>query len=76
VLHGPPAAIVAGLAVHLDAGADHVGIQVLPRPGEGPMAGLRTLATQLSRVSTRDAASSGNSQGPVISRGRTRIAAP
>jgi probable F420-dependent oxidoreductase len=47
VLHGTPEIIASGLATHLDVGADHVAIQVLPRPGEGPMPGLRTLASQL-----------------------------
>ncbi|WP_433177204.1 LLM class F420-dependent oxidoreductase [Actinoallomurus sp. CA-150999] len=47
VLHGTAETIAVGLAGHLDAGADHVAIQVLSRPGEGPMLGLRTLASRL-----------------------------
>ena len=47
VLHGSPGKIAAGLAGHFDAGADHVAIQVLPGPGEGPMPGLRALAGEL-----------------------------
>lgn len=47
VLHGPPETVAAGLAGHLAAGADHVAIQVLPASGQGPMPGLRALATHL-----------------------------
>nr|WP_211771837.1 LLM class F420-dependent oxidoreductase [Kutzneria sp. CA-103260] len=47
VPHGTPETVAAALAGHLDAGADHVAVQVLPRPGEGPMPGLRALASQL-----------------------------
>jgi probable F420-dependent oxidoreductase len=45
VLHGTPEQVAAGLAAHLDAGADHVGIQVL---GNDPMASYRVLAEVLS----------------------------
>jgi len=47
VLHGTPEHIRAGLAAHLDAGANHVGIQVLVAPGEDPMPGYRALARVL-----------------------------
>jgi probable F420-dependent oxidoreductase len=47
VPHGDPAAVAAKVDAQLAAGADHVGIQVLPAPGQGPMPGLRALATQL-----------------------------
>ncbi|HEX9414930.1 MAG TPA: hypothetical protein VF916_15605, partial [Ktedonobacterales bacterium] len=47
VLHGTPEHIRAGLAAHLDAGANHVAIQVLVAPGEGPMPGYRALARVL-----------------------------
>jgi probable F420-dependent oxidoreductase len=41
VLHGDAEAIYRGITAHLDAGADHVAIQVL---GPDPMAALRALA--------------------------------
>jgi probable F420-dependent oxidoreductase len=47
VLHGAPETVAAGLTKHLEAGADHVAIQVLPGPGQGPVPGLRALAHQL-----------------------------
>jgi hypothetical protein len=47
VLHGTPEHIRAGLAAHLDAGANHVAIQVLVAPGEDPMPGYRALARVL-----------------------------
>ena len=47
VLHGPTDRIAAGLQAHLDAGADHVAIQVLPAPGHDPMPGYRQLARAL-----------------------------
>lgn len=43
-LHGTPTEIAAGLAAHLDAGADHVGVHVI---GDDPMAGYRRLAAVL-----------------------------
>ncbi|MGP4019292.1 LLM class F420-dependent oxidoreductase [Saccharopolyspora sp. 5N708] len=46
-LHGTAAAIVAGITGHLDAGADHVGIQVLTTGTESPMRGYRELAEVL-----------------------------
>ena len=47
VLHGPPEAIATGLRAHLDAGADHVAVQVLTAGGTDPMAGYRQLARVL-----------------------------
>jgi probable F420-dependent oxidoreductase len=47
VLHGTPGTIADRLAEHLAAGADHVAIQVLPAPGQGPMPGLRALADRM-----------------------------
>jgi probable F420-dependent oxidoreductase len=44
VLHGTPEHIKAGLAAHLDAGANHVSVQVLVAPGDDPMPGYRALA--------------------------------
>ena len=49
VPHGTPAAIAETVAAHLAAGADHVGLQVLPAPGRGPMPALRALAACLIR---------------------------
>ncbi|MEA2500943.1 MAG: hypothetical protein QOD01_1054 [Actinomycetota bacterium] len=47
VLRGSTDAIAAGLQAHLDAGADHVAIQVLTAPGGDPMPGYRQLARAL-----------------------------
>jgi probable F420-dependent oxidoreductase len=47
VLHGTPERIKAGLAAHLDAGANHVSVQVLTAPGDDPMPGYRALARVL-----------------------------
>ncbi len=44
VLHGSPDHIAAGVKAHLDAGADHVGVQVL---GDDPMPSYRQLAAEL-----------------------------
>ena len=41
VLHGSPEHVITGIEAHLDAGADHVGIQVL---GDDPMPAFRALA--------------------------------
>jgi probable F420-dependent oxidoreductase len=49
VLHGAPEGIKAGLAAHLDAGANHVSVQVLVAPGDDPMPGYRALAHVLIR---------------------------
>lgn len=47
VLHGDPRQISAGLRAHLDAGADHVAVQVLVAPCDDPMPGYRALARTL-----------------------------
>ncbi len=52
-LHGPTETISAGLQAHLDAGADHVAIQVLTAPGDDPMPGYRELARALIRAPIR-----------------------
>lgn len=44
VAHGDPPAVARGVSGHLDAGADHVCIQVL---GDDPLAGYRRLAAEL-----------------------------
>jgi probable F420-dependent oxidoreductase len=44
VAHGSAAQVVARLTEHLDAGADHVSIQLLTTPGVGPAGGYRELA--------------------------------
>src|SRR5690349_6134588 len=47
VLHGSPGIIAAGLRSHLDAGADHVAIQVLTANGSDPVPAYRQLARVL-----------------------------
>lgn len=47
VLHGTPETIATGLTAHLEAGADHVSVQVLVDPGHDPMPGYRQLAKAL-----------------------------
>jgi probable F420-dependent oxidoreductase len=47
VLHGSAETIAAGLRAHLDAGADHVAIQVLTADRADPMIGYEQLATVL-----------------------------
>ena len=44
VAHGSAAQVVARLTEHLDAGADHVSIQLLTEPGADPADGYRELA--------------------------------
>jgi probable F420-dependent oxidoreductase len=44
VAHGSAAQVVARLTEHLDAGADHVSIQLVTGPGAGPADGYRELA--------------------------------
>jgi len=46
-LHGDAATVAAGVTAHLDAGADHVCIQLLTAPGADPLPGLRALAEAL-----------------------------
>jgi probable F420-dependent oxidoreductase len=47
VVHGDPATVAAGLTAHLDAGADHVCLQLLSAPGADPLPDLRALAKAL-----------------------------
>jgi probable F420-dependent oxidoreductase len=47
VAHGSAAQVAARLTEHLDAGADHVSIQLLTTPGAGPDEGYRELAGAL-----------------------------
>jgi probable F420-dependent oxidoreductase len=44
VVHGDAATVAAGLTAHLDAGADHVCLQLLTAPGADPLPDLRALA--------------------------------
>lgn len=47
MLHGSTDTVAAGVHSHLEAGADHIGIQVLTADGENPMPGYRELARVL-----------------------------
>jgi hypothetical protein len=47
VLHGDAQAIARGVTAHLDAGADHVAVQVLGPDGADPRPALRALADWL-----------------------------
>jgi probable F420-dependent oxidoreductase len=47
VAHGSPGQVAAQLTRHLDAGADHVCIQLITPPGADPLAGYRDLAPAL-----------------------------
>jgi probable F420-dependent oxidoreductase len=47
VLHGSADSVSAGLHAQFEAGADHIGIQVLTANGENPMPGYRQLARVL-----------------------------
>lgn len=47
VVHGDPATVAGRLTEHLDAGADHVAIQLLTAPGGDPLDGYRRLAEVL-----------------------------
>ena len=47
VVHGDAATVAAGIRAHLDAGADHVCLQLLTPPGADPLPGLRALAAAL-----------------------------
>lgn len=46
-LHGDASTIAGGLRAHLDAGADHVCLQLLCQPGEDPVPAYRALAATL-----------------------------
>ena len=47
VIHGDAATVARGITAHLDAGADHVAVQLLTAPGEDLIAGYRALADAL-----------------------------
>ena len=47
VAHGPPDAVAARLHEHLDAGADHVAVNLVPHDGEDPAETLAVLAGTL-----------------------------
>jgi probable F420-dependent oxidoreductase len=47
VAHGDPAAVAARLQQHLDAGADHVPVNLLTAPGADPVSGFTALAEVL-----------------------------
>lgn len=47
VVHGGTATVAAGITAHLDAGADHVCVQVLTADATDPLADLRALADVL-----------------------------
>jgi len=44
VVSGDAAAVVAGLRRHLDAGADHVAVHLIPGPGDDVLAGYAAIA--------------------------------
>jgi probable F420-dependent oxidoreductase len=44
VVSGDPATVVAGLRRHLDAGADHVAVHVIPGPGDDLLEGYAAIA--------------------------------
>jgi probable F420-dependent oxidoreductase len=54
VVRGDAAVVAAGLTAHLDAGADHVCLQLLTAPGADPLPDLRALAAALD-LDGRDA---------------------
>jgi hypothetical protein len=45
--HGDAGTVAAGLTEHLDAGADHVAVQLLTAVGDDPVAGFTALAKAL-----------------------------
>ncbi|MFD8339296.1 LLM class F420-dependent oxidoreductase [Streptomyces solisilvae] len=51
--HGTPDVVARKIKTHCDAGADHVGIQVLTAGTESPMPGYRALAATLFPSTTR-----------------------
>jgi len=55
VAHGDAADVAARLTEHLDAGADHVAVQLLAPTGTDPLPGFRALAEALHLTSRRDA---------------------
>ncbi len=49
VAHGSPEQVAAQLSQHLEAGADHVAVQLLTGQGTGPLPGYQALAGALPR---------------------------
>jgi probable F420-dependent oxidoreductase len=47
VAHGDAGTVASGLTEHLDAGADHVAVQLLTAVGDDPVAGFTALAKAL-----------------------------
>jgi len=47
VAHGDAGTVAAGVTEHLDAGADHVAVQLLTSPGDDPVTGFTALAEAL-----------------------------
>ncbi|MFF4306284.1 LLM class F420-dependent oxidoreductase [Streptomyces sp. NPDC001601] len=47
IVHGGPDRVVEGVRAHLDAGADHVAVQLLHAEGADPLPGYRALAGAL-----------------------------
>jgi probable F420-dependent oxidoreductase len=47
VVHGDVSAVAAALRLHLDAGADHVAVNLLSAPDDDPAAGFAALAAEL-----------------------------
>ncbi|HYZ54031.1 MAG TPA: LLM class F420-dependent oxidoreductase [Streptosporangiaceae bacterium] len=48
-IHGDTAAVTAGLTAHLEAGADHVSVNLITAQGDDPVAGFTALAGVLPR---------------------------
>jgi probable F420-dependent oxidoreductase len=48
IAHGDPVAVAERVGAHLDAGADHVAIQLLTSPGADPLDGYAALAEALT----------------------------
>ncbi|HZD98513.1 MAG TPA: LLM class F420-dependent oxidoreductase [Micromonosporaceae bacterium] len=47
VVYGDPAAVAAGLTKHIEAGANHVAVNLITGPDEDPLAGFAQLASAL-----------------------------
>jgi probable F420-dependent oxidoreductase len=47
VVYGDPAAVAAGLTKHVEAGANHVAVNLITGPGEDPLVGFAQLASAL-----------------------------
>jgi hypothetical protein len=46
-VHGDATAIAAGLTRHIEAGANHVAVNLITGPDEDPLAGFASLASAL-----------------------------